>query len=407
MLETTGLLKRYEHQLKKIAKKRDQFGESNRGLFNFFTTISDTYNREGFHSYIIDNIFNPSTNGIINGNFINVLIDGINQLKPELEIKHFNSKGTEFIREYEVKDSDPKEKIDFLITSKKDAIIIESKLNGAGDQPNQLQRYYRSIKELEYNIVAVVYIPLIKKRPDSEFTKNYGFKKRSDFEEISEEVNKKLVVLPAISYRDEVDLSYILHNCIKELESQEESEEKQITVVYLKQYINLLEKLGKEEMIRDEQLGLIKELYKSSDDIKSFKEIAEAWSDRVDLLTEIIRNELVEKHGFSVRCEDNDQDTVVKKISDRVCIGVDYESLGFMTIEPGDFFKKKEIKLLNKIIDNVESEILGKNDSHTKEDEVEYIGRKLKLEETTSNLPELVKLVNKTIKGMEKAFKEI
>lgn len=116
--------------------------------FNIILSSSDYYYRENFHSDIICSIFNQKEY------FIEFFIDFINSFNSELRIDSSNYTNGYASRETH--------RIDVLIAdeSSKHCIIIENKINDAGDMRRQLPRYFE-IKQKEGFIVdAIVYLSL-------------------------------------------------------------------------------------------------------------------------------------------------------------------------------------------------------------------------------------------------------
>ena len=116
--------------------------------FNIILSSSDYYYRENFHSDIICSIFNQKEY------FIEFFIDFINSFNPDLRIDSSNYTNGYASRETH--------RIDVLISdeSSKHCIIIENKINDAGDMRRQLPRYFE-IKQKEGFIVdAIVYLSL-------------------------------------------------------------------------------------------------------------------------------------------------------------------------------------------------------------------------------------------------------
>ena len=147
---------------------------------NIFSVISDAYKRENYTSDVLSFILNPGAIGSDNylKNFLKIInID---------EISFFQNSPIKVYRE--------EDRIDILIhnekPNKRDAIIIESKLNNAPDQHMQLIRYYKK-KEKEFNILTVVYLTINPKDPDLDYYDGYNIKK----EEYDNLVNKVKAVL--------------------------------------------------------------------------------------------------------------------------------------------------------------------------------------------------------------------
>ena len=91
--------------------------------FNFFTSISDFYYRENFHSDILKVILNPSTDLIGNKLYLDIFIDVLKEIKKADKLKHFSEDVTVEREEG---------RIDILIYDSSKAIIVENKGNLAG-----------------------------------------------------------------------------------------------------------------------------------------------------------------------------------------------------------------------------------------------------------------------------------
>lgn len=129
--------------------------------FNVFYLISDLYYRENFHSDIIAFLLDTREKHGYRNKYLSVFISLLKTLG--CVIHQENYKDAVAVREEE-------NRIDILVMSKssKRAIIVENKINNAGDMPRQLPRYYDYVtKELRYHVDAIVYIPLDRnKTPD-------------------------------------------------------------------------------------------------------------------------------------------------------------------------------------------------------------------------------------------------
>lgn len=149
------------HGCSHIAKEySDAKHHSEQDKFNLFHVISDLYYRENFHSDIVAFLLDPNANHGYKQLMLNNFIALLNS--NGCVIESANYRDAIVVRE--------KAKIDILIksASNKRAIIIENKINKAGDMPRQLPRYYDYVIE-QYTIDAVVYLPLdYNKYPDME-----------------------------------------------------------------------------------------------------------------------------------------------------------------------------------------------------------------------------------------------
>ncbi len=143
--------------------------------FNIFNILTNKPYLEDYHSDIINSILNSDTKNV--SFFINCLnlFDGF-----RIDLNDF--KNTVIEREID--------RIDISIkdTKSKKAIIIENKINNAQDTYRQLPKYYKKLRDKNYLVVAIVYIPLVKgKIPE-----------RTNWtEQEKREIEKKLIILPA------------------------------------------------------------------------------------------------------------------------------------------------------------------------------------------------------------------
>jgi len=148
------------HSCRNIAKEYlDAKCHTEQDRFNLFHVISDLYYRENFHSDMIAFFLDPNANH----GYRHLMLDNFIALlnSTGLVIESSNYRDAIVVRE--------EAKIDILIKSEtnKRAIIIENKINNAGDMPRQLPRYYDYVVEQQCTIDAIVYLPLdYNKYPD-------------------------------------------------------------------------------------------------------------------------------------------------------------------------------------------------------------------------------------------------
>lgn len=122
--------------------------------FNVFYLISDLYYRENFHSDIIAFLLDTTEKHGNGDKFLSAFISFLQDIGCK-RINQKDYKDATAVRE--------ENRIDILVMSKssKRAIIIENKINDAGDMPRQLPRYYDYVTdELSYQVEAIVYLPL-------------------------------------------------------------------------------------------------------------------------------------------------------------------------------------------------------------------------------------------------------
>ncbi len=122
--------------------------------FNVFRLVSDIYYRENFHSDIICHLLNPHGNHDEGNKFLRLFLELIKAINPEINIPFEDYEDAMVTRE--------EGRIDILIKTSqtKHAILIENKINNAGDMPRQLPRYKEYLVGKDYDVDAIVYLPL-------------------------------------------------------------------------------------------------------------------------------------------------------------------------------------------------------------------------------------------------------
>ena len=135
-----------------IAKEHfDRKSHSKEDRYNIFRIISNLYYRENFHSDIIAFFLDPNGNHGCKHLMLDLFISMLN--KAGCDIDYMDYSDAVVVRE--------EARIDILISSEenKKAIVIENKINNAGDMPRQLPRYYDYVTK-NYILDAIVYLPL-------------------------------------------------------------------------------------------------------------------------------------------------------------------------------------------------------------------------------------------------------
>jgi hypothetical protein len=276
---TTSIINRYKGRLidsltnpyvtEKIKEKENILKNLSKS-FNIFTSISNLYRKENFHSEILKTILDPNTTTIGNIAYLKAFVASL-QTTSGKTIDYCFSDNKEDIKII-VENSTEDGRIDLFIHDDKCCIIIENKINNAPDMRNQLARYVEYAHHGGYEIKAIVYIPLYYKEPpiktyDNEFTK------------FNDEIEKKLVILPAKELAE-----CFLDNCKPDNEDAK---------VYIKHYANLVKNLGGNSMTNKIDRDLLEEMFKSHANIDAAKNIANIWNARVTLAGEILAEELL------------------------------------------------------------------------------------------------------------------
>ena len=199
-----------EDMLKRYREYIDKNNFEENYPFNIFELISDIYYRENFHSDIIAQLLR---NEIILKNFLDFI--GVDKSKYEnCEVEREESK------------------IDILIKTEKNCIIVENKLNWAVDMPEQLFRYYNECKNnKKLEVDKIVYLsPNSWKQPEEQSIK-----------EIPKELIKTI-----IGYDGENNDFYtmVLQKSLEEMNNKEPKEWR----LLLEHYLKILRKTGVTKM---------------------------------------------------------------------------------------------------------------------------------------------------------------
>ena len=220
-----------EDMLKRYREYIDKNNFEENYPFNIFELISNIYYRENFHSDIIAQLLR---NEIILKNFLDFI--GVDKSKYEnCEVEREESK------------------IDILIKTKKNCIIVENKLNWAKDMPEQLFRYYNECKNnKKLEVDKVVYLsPNSLKKPTEDSVK---------------EIPKELIKI-IIGYDGENNDFYtmVLQKSLEEMNNKEPKEWR----LLLEHYLKILRQTGETKMDK-----LTKEFYdKIVNDGKEYEKI--------------------------------------------------------------------------------------------------------------------------------------
>ena len=175
------LLSEHKTNLRRFDKSKE---------FTVFEIISDLYYRENFHSDLIAFFLNPNQN------------HGYGSLGIELFLELIAKQGGWKIDSSYYQDAIVERelgRIDILIKDdySKHAILIENKINDAGDMDRQIPRYCDILEKQGYTIDAAIYLPMLKyKTPDKSTWEE------SDFRWLS-----KIVIIPAVSASNELSLT--------------------------------------------------------------------------------------------------------------------------------------------------------------------------------------------------------
>ena len=120
--------------------------------FNLFAIISDVYHRENLHSDMLKALIDPGGGHGEQETFLQLFLMFLAQQGAAIDPANYSQ--PRVVRE--------ESKIDVLIADDctQRAIIIENKINNAGDMPRQIPRYLEYVRQLGYDCDAIIYLRL-------------------------------------------------------------------------------------------------------------------------------------------------------------------------------------------------------------------------------------------------------
>jgi len=190
--------------------------------FNLFELISDHYYRETFHSDILNALLDPKGKHQAENKYLDLFLKFIKSLdaKSDAKINLSDYSKAEVVKE--------EGHIDILIKGSKHAIIIENKINGAGDQEKQLPRYLEKVKGDGFACDAIIYLRL---------NGNTGPDTTGWTDKEKEEVGNRLIKIPAYAGTEKDLLKGWISKCEKESDNIDAH-------AILRQYGKIIKKLG-------------------------------------------------------------------------------------------------------------------------------------------------------------------
>lgn len=234
--------KEFENIDKRLRNIQDEFKINS---YNIFTISSYNSYLENFHSDVIAILLGPEERHKQKELFLNLFLDFLISQGAALNKEDYVL--CEVTRE--------KGRIDIWIkdnTSKK-SIIVENKINNAGDQENQLENYFNYAKNAGFEIDSIVYLTL-------------NGKKNAPLTDINE-INEKILNISAFT-NNYNDLSNgWLQKCY---EHSQDEDNRSFIFQYLK-LIKHLSQIGMDKQIKDEFYSVINK----EDGLKKTKAIAE------------------------------------------------------------------------------------------------------------------------------------
>jgi len=257
--------------------------------YNIILAASDIYYRENYHSDIMAYILENKRNTI------KYFIEYINQLSDMPKIDENNYLNVEIIRE--------ENKIDILIKdlTSLHCIIVENKINNAGDMTRQLPRYYRINLKNGYTVDRILYYSLDgKKKPDISTWTDKDLKLGLD----------DIIVYGAAANGSKNDyINAFLIKCKNNTENEQEK-------AFYCQYIDLLEYLRRNQM----DYQLMEKFYKEMLDLEQYSSalsIRDMLNDFIEFRRDRLYNHFLNNHSpFEKPYTYSTHDTVYEFIRD-------------------------------------------------------------------------------------------
>ena len=261
------LLNDYEKLLKSYVEEKER---RDRDDINLFSSISDAYKRENYNSDILRFILGPEGLGKMNRKNKGVYLRAFLSFIKIEDVDGFllNLDDIEVTRE--------ENRIDILIRNKRNAIIIESKINGASDRPMQLVRYYKKVTEkLHLTVLKIVYLTVYPKRPELYYEENFDIDE-DEFEKKKRIINKRLFKTFISDGKSNDD-----YNKFQDFLKGKEICKSDI----IQQYKKLVDKLGGNTL--EKEAEIISGIFGNEKDLKKVKEFMQLWENHGNTLCTI------------------------------------------------------------------------------------------------------------------------
>lgn len=189
-------------ELNKFKEKQQK--QKQRGLndYNLLTTVLNEHDEVRLHSRVIGSLLD------VNGLHYQkeLFLEKFLEISQVTEFK-FDIHESKLFLEYQ--------NIDLYLTDGVKHIIIENKIY-AGDQKNQIKRYYDTIKDenkdLEYNDILVIYLSIDRLQPSNYSLGNLTIKDNYIYNN-----DEKIAIFKNINYKNEI-LNW-LDNCLHEIQN--------------------------------------------------------------------------------------------------------------------------------------------------------------------------------------------
>ncbi len=260
--------KAYYDDVQKIPKIKEGF--------NIFTAIAEKYRYENLHSDLLKVILGNEKNNIRNQNIFYNFLKYIDISETEQKKYFPNYENIKFYREYPKGKKDAKDIkkygfIDLLIYTEKACIIIENKINGAPDQPNQLGKYYARMAQEGKEFIKIVYLTIDSKHTQPSNFEDYD----TEFKDFVPKINTNFIHHPCVTAENTDDRSFtkflekIINESKKGSIKLDETEK-----VFINQYKSLLESIGGQVFMEQYKKDFIKDIMKDTGSIQTATDFA-------------------------------------------------------------------------------------------------------------------------------------
>lgn len=261
--------KAYYDDVQKIPKIKEGF--------NIFTAIAEKYRYENLHSDLLKVILGNEKNNIRNQNIFYNFLKYIDISETEQKKYFPNYENIKFYREYPKGKKDAKDIkkygfIDLLIYTEKACIIIENKINGAPDQPNQLGKYYARMTQEGKEFIKIVYLTIDSKHTQPSNFEDYD----TEFKDFVPKINTNFIHHPCVTAENTDDKSFT--KFLKEIISESEKDSIKLDEtegVFIKQYKSLLESIGGQVLMEQYKKEFIKKIMAEKEFIQTAKYFAD------------------------------------------------------------------------------------------------------------------------------------
>lgn len=207
-------------ELNKFKEKQQKQKERGLNDYNLLTTVLNEHDEVRLHSRVIGSLLDVNGLHYQKEIFLEIFLEILKVTEFE-----FNIQESKLFLEYQ--------NIDLYLTDGIKHIIIENKIY-AGDQENQIKRYYEAIKnenkDLEYNDILVIYLSIDRLQPSKYSLGNLTIKDNYIFDN-----HEKIAIFKNINYKNEI-LNW-LDNCLHEIQNITNLNES------IQQYKNVVEKI--------------------------------------------------------------------------------------------------------------------------------------------------------------------